>query len=138
MYDVMCGLSDTDTSGYGRIQYAHFLERLMVLPLADWSTVAMRCPNRIAEASEQALHEALSEPTTAFDVWSARDDVETALCCFECPEGRSYISRKGSRAHIKLVTERAALGVLLREVLGETHFIACYGGFEALIPVSRL
>src|ERR1700730_7135285 len=119
-------------------QCARFVERLMYLPLGAWSTAAVGSPARIAEASDQALREALSQPTIAFDVWSARDDVETALWRFDHPEGRPYISRTGSRAHIKLVTERAALAVLVRVVLGTTHFVVCYGGFEGIIPVGSL
>jgi hypothetical protein len=110
----------------------------MDLPLSDWSTVAVGCPDRLADENERAFKHALSEPMIAFDVWSARDDVETALWRFDCPEGRPYIGRKGSRAHIKLVTERAALAVLLRVVLGATHFVVCYGGFERIIPVGNL
>ncbi|MDQ6635012.1 MAG: hypothetical protein M3Z10_09680 [Gemmatimonadota bacterium] len=110
----------------------------MNLPLADWSAVALAVPDGTSKVSEQALRNALSEPTIAFDVWSARDDIETALWRFDCPDGRPLISRAGSRARIKLVTERAALAVLVRVVLGATHFVVCYGGFEGVIPVSSL
>jgi hypothetical protein len=110
----------------------------MDLSLADWHAAAVNVPDKIAEVTEQALKNALTEPTIAFDVWSARDDIETALWRFDCPDGRSYISRKGSRDRIKLVTERAALAVLVRVVLGATHFVVCYGGFEGIIPVSSL
>jgi hypothetical protein len=134
----MMRLTGPTTDGYGRAQCAHFVERLTDIPLADWSNVAAGFPDRVAEASEQALKDALTEPTIAFDVWSARDDIETALWRFDCPDGRPYISRKGSRARIKLVTERAALAVLVRVVLGATHFVVCYGGFEGVIPLSSL
>ena len=130
--------SGTGTDGDGTAQCARFVERLMDLPLADWSAVALAFPDGTAEVSEHAMKNALSEPAIAFDVWSTRDDVETALWRFDCPDGRPNISRAGSRARIKLATERAALAVLVRVVLGATHFDVCYGAFEGLIPVSSL
>lgn len=131
-------LTHSESDGKSTAQCARFVERLMHLPLGTWSTVAVASPETVVEASGQALTEALSQPTISFDVWSARDDVETALWRFDSPEGRPYVSRKGSRAHIKLVTERAALAVLVRVVLGTTHFVVCYGRFESVIPVSSL
>lgn len=128
----------TGPNGYARTECAHFVERLADLPLVDWSAVVLGFPDEIAEVSEQALKKTLTEPTIAFDVWSVRDDIETALWRFDCPDGRPYVSKKGSRGRIKLVTERAALAVLVRVVLGATHFVVCYGGFESLIPVSTL
>ena len=130
--------SGTGTDGDGTAQCARFVERLMDLPLADWSAVALTFPDGTAEVSEQALTNALSEPAIAFDVWSTRDDVETALWRFDCPGGRPFVSQTGSRARIKLVTERAALAVLVRVVLGATHFGVCYGAFEGVIPASSL
>ena len=122
----------------GLVRTGHFMERLAALPLNDWAVVAMACPATIATASEQAMTAALQDPMLALDAWNVRDDVESLMCRFDCADGRRYVTKKGSRAHIKLVTARAALSVLAYDVLGATHFVVCYSEFERIIPVGSL
>lgn len=124
------------SQGPGRT--GHFMERLTALPLREWGDVAMECPATIAAASEQAMTVALRDPLLALDAWSVRDDVESAMYRFECAEGRRYVAKKESRAHVRRVTERAALAVLVYDVLGATHFVVCYGVFERVVPVASL
>lgn len=124
--------------GVGTVQVGHFMERLVVLPLREWSEVAMESQDTIAEESAHAMKAALQDPTLAIDVWNVRDDVESAICRFDSPEARPYVAKKGSRTHVRHVTERAALAVLVRDALGATHFVVCYGGFERVIPVDSL
>lgn len=128
----------TGKDGVGTVQVGHFMERLMGLTLRDWNEAAMESPDTIAEESDRAMKAALANPTLAIDVWNVRDNIELAVCRFGRPEGRPYVSKKGSRAHIRRVTERAALAVLVRDALGAMHFVVCYGGFERVIPVSGL
>lgn len=123
--------------GNGLVRVGHFMERLVALSPRDWGDVAMECPAMVAAASEQAMTAALLDPVLALDAWNVRDDVESAMYRFDCPEGRIYVAKKESRAHIRHVTERAALALLVRNALG-AHFVVCYAVFERVIPAGGL
>jgi hypothetical protein len=114
------------------------MERLVTLSLRDWGDAATDCPSTIAAESEQAMTAALRDSMLALDAWSVRDDVESAMYRFDCAEGRRYVAKKESRAHVRRVTERAALAVLVYDVLGATHFVVCYGVFERVVPLASL
>ena len=115
-----------------------FVDRLLLLPLVTWRDAAMACPPQLAATSAQALTEAMRTPELALDVWNTRDDVETALCRFDCAEGRVLLRAKGQREHVHVVSERAALAVLVHDVLRAQDFSACYGGFVRCIALEAL
>jgi hypothetical protein len=123
--------------GNGLVRVGHFMERLVALPARAWGDVAMECPATVAAASEQAMTAALLDPVLALDAWNVRDDVESAMYRFDCSEGRVYVAKKESRAHVRYVTERAALALLVRNALGP-HFAVCYAVFERVIPAGGL
>jgi hypothetical protein len=115
-----------------------FAGRLLLLPLLAWRDAAMACPSRLPAPTEQALAHALSDPGLALDMWNTRDDVETAFCRFDCAEGRALLRARGQREHVHVVSERAALAVLVREALCEQDFNSCYGGFAQCIAMTSL
>lgn len=115
-----------------------FVDRLLLLPLLTWRDAAMACPRQLAATTERALADAIHTPELAIDVWNTRDDVETAICRFDCVEGRELLRIKGQREHVHLVSERAALAVLVHDALPAREFHACYGGFAACILPATL
>lgn len=115
-----------------------FSEQLLLLPLVTWRDAAMACPRQLAWHVEQALADALREPDVALDAWVIRDNITTAFCRFDCREGRALLSARGQRTHVRLVSERAALAVLVFDTLPSGHFSACYGGFDQCITLATL
>jgi len=115
-----------------------FVDRLLLLPLVTWRDAAMACPRQLAATAAQALTEAMRTPELALEVWNTRDDVETALCRFDCAEGRVLLRARGQREHVHAVSERAALAVLVHDVLRAQDFSACYGGFARCIALEAL
>jgi hypothetical protein len=115
-----------------------FVDRLLLLPLLTWRDAAMACPRQLAVTTERALADAIHTPELAIDVWNTRDDVETAICRFDCVEGRELLRMKGQREHVHFVSERAALAVLVHEALAAEDFSACYGGFSRCITLEAL
>lgn len=120
------------------VEIPTFVDRLLLLPLVTWRDAAMACPHQLAAATAQALAEALRAPELALDVWNARDDVETAFCRFDCAEGHALLRARGQREHVHLVSERAALAVLVHEALPAQELSDCYGGFERCIALGTL
>ena len=115
-----------------------FVDRLLLLPLVTWRDAAMACPSHLSASTEQALAGAVCAPERALDVWNTRDDVETAICRVDCAEGHELLRARGQREHVHLVSERAALAVLVREALPAQEFSACYGGFHRCIALATL
>lgn len=109
-----------------------FMERLSALPLREWHRIAMATPKEISSELECALTGALDASANAFETWRVRDGVATLLFRFECAEGRLLTRPRGTLAHIRCVTERAALAVLVRERLAEPDFVGLIGGFAEL------
>jgi hypothetical protein len=131
-------MMETDWQGVdedARRQGWWFIERLMELQLARWHEVASAAPSEVAVDVTCALSRALSRPADAWDVWHLRDLVETALYRFESADGRALLHRGMGRRHVRRVTERAALVVLVRGGLTLMVFDACYGPFAAVIPL---
>src|SRR5450830_694539 len=108
------------------------MERLLELPLGEWHRIAMATPKEISRELECALTGALDASASAFEAWRARDDVTTLLFRFECAEGRLLTRPRGTLMHIRCVTERATLAVLVRERLAEPDFVGLIGGFAEL------
>ena len=115
-----------------------FVDRLLLLPLPTWRDAAMACPRELTTSTAQALAGAMRAPELAIDVWNTRDDVETAFCRFDCAEGHALLRASGQREHVHLVSERAALAVLLHELLSAGDLAACYGGIEGCIALATL
>ncbi len=115
-----------------------FAGQLLLLPLTTWCEAAAASPERLPECTEAALADALRAPGLALEVWNTRDDVETALCRFDCAEGRALLRMRRQRDHVRAVSERAALAVLVQDVLGAQDFRACYGGFATCIVPAAL
>jgi hypothetical protein len=109
-----------------------FMERLSALPLREWHRIAMATPKEISRELECALTGALDVSANAFEGWRVRDGVATLLFRFECAEGRLLTRPRGTLAHIRCVTERAALAVLVRGRLAEPDFVGLIGGFAEL------
>lgn len=119
----------------GRAQVAHFMERLMVLPLAKWYEIARDAPADLAAGVAWALSRALSDPGDAWEIWHTRDDVETVLYRFESAEGHGLLRGHVGLPRVREVTERAALALLVRGSLTLAVFDACYGPFAAATPM---
>jgi hypothetical protein len=115
-----------------------FVDRLLLLPLVTWRDAAMACPSELPAPIEQMLADALRVPGLALDVWTIRDNVETALCRFDCWEGHALLRASGQRAHVRFVSERAALAVLVHDALPVPYFDTCYGGFSRCIATATL
>jgi hypothetical protein len=115
-----------------------FVDRLQLLPLVTWRDAALACPCQLATPIAQRLVDALGVPGVALDAWIIRDNVETAFCRFDCREGHVLLRARDQRAHVRLASERAALAVLVHDVLSATDFGACYGGFDRCIPLTTL
>jgi hypothetical protein len=115
-----------------------FVEQLMLLPLVKWRDAAMACPRQLPAATARVLDAAIRDPVLALDVWNTRDDVETALYRFDCAEGQALLRGKAHRTHVHVVSERAALAVLVHAALSAEDFGACYGGFEGCIARATL
>lgn len=122
----------------GHVRCAKFLERLMVLDLAEWLRDVVEAPSEISEAHASALAHALTQLADPVAVWSACDDVETALFRFECAEGRVLLHDATRLAHLRMVTERAACCLLVRELLNARAFDAFYLPFARSIPADSL
>jgi len=120
------------------VEHLTFVDRLLLLPLVTWRDAAMRCPRQLAWHVEQALAEGLRVPDLALEAWTIRDNVETAFCRFDCWEGRALLRTRDQRAHVRLVSERAALAVLVFRALPADCFSVCYGGFGPCIPLATL
>jgi hypothetical protein len=110
-----------------------FIERLLVLPLAEWHECAAKSPAQIARELENKLASALLMSATSFEIWRAGDNVETALFRFDGAEGRRLTRRAGTLVHIRVVTTRAALGVLASPALETSELRALCAGFYRLI-----
>jgi hypothetical protein len=115
-----------------------FVDRLLLLPLVTWRDAAMACPRQLSAPIEQRLADAVRMPGLALDVWTIRDNIETAFCRFNCWEGHALLRTRDQRAHVRLVSERAALAVLVHEALPVPCFSTCYGGFGGCIPLATL
>jgi hypothetical protein len=126
-----------EESASSRQPFVVYLERLMVLPLPEWVTAATAPCGRGAETASHTLTLALSAEAL-WNVWSLRDDVETACFRFECPEGRMLTRRRGRLRAVRAGTERAALCLLARARLADAVLVELYGGFEQVIPRGKL
>jgi hypothetical protein len=113
-----------------------FMERLMLLPLAQWWDVAADAPAELEADVAQALATAL-ETADALALWSMRDDLATVLYRFEGAEGR-LLRGRASVPHLRLITERAACSLLMRATLAVVVFDNIYGPFAVAIPVASL
>jgi hypothetical protein len=122
---------------HDRVALARFFDALMAIPLTDWRAAAARCPASIAGGAGRALQQIFDDRDLAWVVWSAREDVETALYRFDRSEGLPHQRTALGREHVRLVTGRAALAVLMRPVLA-SFFGALYGDFERIIPAESL
>ena len=115
---------------------AAFFEHLTTLPLARWYEIACAAPAELPAVAADALSRALSAPADAWDIWHTRDDVETVLYRFDCMDGRILLRGQVGLPHVRQITERAALAVLVRDGLSLVAFDACYGPFARAIPLG--
>ena len=57
---------------------------------------------------------------------------------FECPEGYQLLRPRGRREHLRTVSDRAALAVLVHDLISTPDFGRCYGGFVGCISPAEL
>lgn len=115
-----------------------FVEHLLRLSLAVWHDAAMRSASELDDVTNRAFAEVLRTPEVAWDAWCVRDDVEAAFCRFECPEGYELLRPRGRRGHVRTVSGRAALAVLVHDLIPASAFGRCYGGFVGCIRPAEL
>ena len=121
-----------------RMAATGFIERLLRLSLDVWYQAALRSAAALDAATERSFREVLRTPEVAWDAWCVRDDVEAAFCRFECPEGLELLRPRGRRSHVRVVSDRAALAVLVHDLISVPEFDRCYGQFRGSIPVAEL
>lgn len=115
-----------------------FVEHLLRLPLAAWHDAVTCSPSELDAVTARAFLEVLRSPDVAWDAWCVRDDVEATLWRFECPEGRELLRPRGERDHVREVSDRAALAVLVHDLISAPDFSRCYGGFSNCIATAEL
>jgi len=98
----------------------------------------MGSPPELDDVTNCAFMEVLRTPEVAWDAWCVRDDVEAAFCRFECPEGYQLLRPRGRREHLRTVSDRAALAVLVHDLISTPDFGRCYGGFVGCISPAEL
>lgn len=118
------------------LRFSAFMDRLMNISLEAWHQMVLASADRSTAAQQAVLRGALETSVGAFEVWRARDNVETALHRFESVEGRSFTRRPGALMRIRRVTERAALAVLARDALRDEEFTEMVGAFSALVKAA--
>lgn len=111
-----------------------FTDWLEEVPLAIWRGAAVGCPSTLPKVVADSLERALGARAVALDIWNTKDDVDAALWRFTSAEGRWLAGRRRLRLHIALVTERAALALVVRQRLGKEAFAHAFGGFAAHFP----
>lgn len=115
-----------------------FVERLLRLPLARWHEAAMSSASEPDDANSRPFVDLLQTPEVAWDAWCVRDDVEATFWRFECPEGRELLRPHGEREHVRTASDRAALAVLLHDLIPASDFGRWYGGFGNCISPADL
>ena len=115
-----------------------FVEHLVRLSLAAWYQAALDSNAALDAVTDRTFHAMLRMPEVAWDAWCVRDDVEATFWRFDCPEGRDLLRPRGRRRHIRSVSDRAALAVLVHDRISASDFDQCYGAFRDCIPVSEL
>lgn len=115
-----------------------FLERVAALPLPTWFDTCAAAPAEIAPDVVLALTRAISESADPLAVWNLREDVETLLHRFGSAEGRLLLRGRVKLSHVRLVTERAARGLLVRSVLAASVLEALYAPFAGAIALRSL
>jgi len=115
-----------------------FIEHLLRLPLAAWHDAASCSAHELDVVTGRAFLEVLRRPDVAWDAWCVRDDVEATFWRFDCPEGRELLRPRGAREHVRAVSDRAALAVLVHDLIPATDFGRCYGGFSNCIAAAEL
>ena len=121
-----------------RMAATGFIERLLRLSLDVWHQAALGSAAALDAVTERTFREVLRTPEVAWDAWCVRDDVEAAFCRFECPEGLELLRPRGRRSHVRVVSDRAALAVLVHDLISVPEFDRCYGEFRGCIPVAEL
>lgn len=121
-----------------RVAATAFVERLLRLPLVAWHEAANRSARELDAVTRQAFLEVLRRPEVAWDAWCVRDDVEATFWRFECAEGRALLRPHGEREHVRAVSDRAALAVLVHDLIPASDFGRCYGGFSDCIATAEL
>ncbi|HEX9484993.1 MAG TPA: hypothetical protein VF929_10450 [Gemmatimonadaceae bacterium] len=117
-------------------ELALFMDRLMSISLDSWHQMAVASMDQSREPQSVIAPGALDARVSAFEVWRARDNVETALHRFESAEGRTFTRRPGDLMRIRRATECAALAVLARDTLTAQEFTEMVGGFSVLVLVE--
>ena len=115
-----------------------FVEHLLRLSLAAWHDAAVRSASELDDVTSRAFAEVLRTPEVAWDAWCVRDDVEAAFCRFECPEGRALLRPRGERKRVRAISDRAALAVLVHDMISMSDFGRCYGEFGHCIAPAEL
>ena len=121
-----------------RVAATAFVERLLRLSLAAWHQAALGSSVELDAVTEQAFRAVLRTPEVAWDAWCVRDDVEAAFWRFDCPEGEELLRPRGQRRLVRAVSDRAALAVLVHDLISVRDFDCCYGAFRGCIPVAGL
>ena len=121
-----------------RVAATAFVERLLRLSLAAWYRAALASSAELDAATDRTFRAVLRMPEVAWDAWCVRDDVEATFWRFDCPEGRELLRPWGCRRHVRAVSDRAALAVLVHDLLSVGDFDRCYGAFRGCIPVVGL
>jgi len=121
-----------------RVASTVFVERLLRLPLVAWYEAANCSAHELDAVTRHTFLEVLRRPELAWDAWCVRDDVEATFWRFECPEGRQLLRPRGEREHVRAVSDRAALAVLVHDIIPASDFGRCYGGFSNCIATDEL
>jgi hypothetical protein len=110
-----------------------FLDGLCMLALVEWYEAVLRVWHEDAAGAEAELASALDAHADALEVWRIRDAVATALHRFDRDAGRTVPRRPSARRALRVVTERAALALLVRRWLSDRALSTLYGTFEPLM-----
>ena|SRR5690348_13644575 len=121
-----------------RVAATAFVERLLRLSLAAWHRAALGSVAELDAVTDRTFREVLRAPAVAWEAWCVRDDVEATFWRFDCAEGRELLRPRGRRTHVRAVSDRAALAVLVHDLIAPPDFDRCYGEFRSCIPVSEL
>ena len=121
-----------------RMAATAFVARLLRLSLAAWHQAAVGSAGALDVVTERTFREVLRTPEVAWDAWCVRDDVEATFWRFDCPEGRALLRPRGRRSHVRAVSDRAALAVLVHDLIPVQDFDQCYGEFQRCIPIRQL
>ena len=116
--------------GESSSDHMRLLNRLALMPLAEWHELAVSTPGRVSNELHHALTRALAQAATPFEVWQARDHLDTLMHRYDCAEGREMLRPLEQSGHVREVTERALLAVLVRPALREADFAVLVGSFS--------